>query len=85
MEYKYLTEGTCSRVINIKFNPETHCVENVTFEGGCHGNLQGIGRLVEGLRMEDVVARLKGVRCREKATSCPDQLACALEQILATV
>lgn len=82
MEYRYLTSGTCSRAINIRINPETHCIEGVSFEGGCHGNLQGIGRLVEGMTAEDVIARLSGVRCGNKPTSCPDQLARALKQIL---
>lgn len=85
MEYKYLTKGTCSRVINIEYDPETHRLKDVKFEGGCHGNLQGLGRLVEGQKMEEVIERLKGIRCREKPTSCPDQLACALQQILTTI
>ncbi len=76
MKYQCQTSGVCSRVI--EFEIKGGIVSNVVFYGGCDGNLQGISRLVEGMRVEDVVARLKGVRCGAKSTSCPDQLACAL-------
>lgn len=76
MKYQYQTSGVCSRVIEFEVNGGI--VSNVAFYGGCDGNLQGISRLVEGMRVEDVIARLKGVRCGAKSTSCPDQLACAL-------
>lgn len=71
MHYQYKTSGTCSRLID--FDIEDGKVYNVTFTGGCHGNLQGIGRLVDGLG---------GVDCHGKGTSCPDQLACALSRAL---
>lgn len=80
MIYSYNTNGTCSRVID--FEVENGILKNVRFTGGCHGNLQGIAALVEGLEVEDVIQKLEGIRCREKPTSCPDQLANALKEIL---
>lgn len=82
MHYQYHTSGTCSRLIDIDIDPETGLITSVSFTGGCHGNLQGIGRLVSGMSPADVVARLKGIRCGFKPTSCPDQLAQALEQLI---
>ena len=79
MKYSYNTNGTCSRVID--FEVENGILKNVRFTGGCHGNLQGIAALVEGLEVEDVIQKLEGIRCREKPTSCPDQLANALKEI----
>ena len=81
MHYQYNNSGTCSRLIDIEINPESGVIEDVRFTGGCHGNLQGIGALVKGLKPEQVIERLKGIKCGNKATSCPDQLACALSQI----
>ena len=81
MHYQYNTSGTCSRLVDIEINPESGVIEDVRFTGGCHGNLQGIGALVKGLKPEQVIERLKGIKCGNKATSCPDQLACALSQI----
>ena len=80
MKYSYNTNGTCSRVID--FEVENGILKNVRFTGGCHGNLQGIAALVEGLEIEDVIQKLEGIRCREKPTSCPDQLANALQEII---
>ena len=77
MKYQYLTTGTCSRIID--FEVENGIVKDVVFTGGCHGNLQGIGALVKGMKIEDVISKLEGIRCREKPTSCPDQLAQALK------
>mgnify|MGYP000127050481 CR=1 FL=1 len=79
MKYQYLTTGTCSRIID--FEVENGIVKDVVFTGGCHGNLQGIGALVKGMKIEDVISKLEGIRCREKPTSCPDQLAQALKGI----
>lgn len=79
MKYQYLTTGTCSRIID--FEVENGIVKDVVFTGGCHGNLQGIGALVKGMKIEDVISKLEGIRCREKPTSCPDQLARALKGI----
>lgn len=77
---KYITKGTCSREIN--FDVVDGKVRNVSFLGGCNGNLKGIGALVEGMEVNDAIARLKGITCGAKQTSCPDQLATALEQYL---
>lgn len=76
----YQTEGTCSKAIDLTVD-ENGVIQQVFFVGGCHGNLQGISRLVEGQKADDVIARLKGIRCGAKPTSCPDQLAHALESM----
>ena len=73
----YKTSGTCSQLINFDLVDGT--VSNVSFVGGCNGNLQGIGKLVEGMKAEEVIDRLKGIKCGMRPTSCPDQLAKALE------
>lgn len=77
MQYEYKTKGTCSQ--RIFFEIEDGKVKNVQFVGGCNGNLKGIASLVEGMDAEDVIARIEGIRCGMKATSCPDQLAKALK------
>ena len=74
--YEYKTKGTCSQ--RILFDVENGKVKNVQFIGGCNGNLKGIAALVEGMDIDDVIARVQGVTCGMKATSCPDQLAQAL-------
>ena len=75
----YKTSGTCSSAINLEV--EGDIIKSVSFTGGCNGNLQGISRLVEGMKVEDAISRLKGIRCGFKNTSCPDQLARALESL----
>ena len=75
----YKPKGVCSSAIDIELDGET--IRSVKFTGGCHGNLQGISRLVEGMKVDDAISRLKGIRCGFKNTSCPDQLAQALESI----
>lgn len=75
---KYITNGTCSREIN--FEIVDNKLHNVSYLGGCNGNLQGIGKLVEGMDIDEAIARLKGIKCGFKQTSCPDQLALALEE-----
>lgn len=79
--YHYTPQGTCSRDIEITIGDDGR-IENVTFTGGCHGNLQGIGSLVKGMTPQEVIDRLQGIRCGSKPTSCPDQLACALSSEL---
>jgi len=74
--YEYKTRGTCSQ--RILFDIEDNKVKNVQFIGGCNGNLKGIAALVEGADIDDVIARVQGIRCGMKQTSCPDQLAQAL-------
>lgn len=78
MQYEYNTKGTCSQ--RILFDIEDGKVKNVQFIGGCNGNLQGISKLVEDMDVSEVIARIKGIRCGMKPTSCPDQLATALEK-----
>lgn len=77
---EYTTHGTCSRKIRIEVDGDT--VTHVEFVGGCTGNTQGVARLAEGMKIDDVIARCKGIQCRG-GTSCPDQLARALEEIRA--
>ncbi len=79
-KHQYKTSGTCSREIEIEL--EDDIVKNISFQGGCHGNLQGLSALVRGMKVEDVIARLEGIKCGAKPTSCPDQLAQALTLIL---
>lgn len=76
---KYKTSGTCSSSIDV--DVKDGIIESVQFTGGCNGNLQGISALVKGMKVEDAIARLKGIRCGFKSTSCPDQLARALESM----
>ena len=79
MNIRYQTKGVCSTSIDIEV--EDGVIKFVEFFGGCNGNLQGISALVEGMKVDDAISRLKGIRCGFKTTSCPDQLARALEQI----
>ena len=81
MKYTYYTQGTCSSQIDFDID-EDGIVQDVQFYGGCHGNLQGISILVRGMKADEVINKFKGVRCGYKNTSCPDQLANALEQAL---
>jgi uncharacterized protein (TIGR03905 family) len=74
----YKTQGVCSRQIN--FDVVDGKLTNVSFVGGCNGNLQGIGALVEGMPIDEAIARLKGISCNGRPTSCPDQLSKALLQ-----
>ena len=75
--YTYKTSGTCSSQIDLDLDGDI--IRNVVFTGGCNGNLKGIGLLVEGMKAGDVLAKLSGVLCGSKDTSCPDQLSKALE------
>ena len=80
MKHKYKTHGTCSS--EISFSLDGNIVSDIAFTGGCNGNLKGISSLVVGMKAEDAIARLKGIKCGFKPTSCPDQLARALEEIV---
>jgi len=75
----YKTEGVCAR--EIRYNVEDQTVKEVEFVGGCPGNAMGISRLVEGMALDDVIERLSGIKCGNKDTSCPDQLAKLLTQL----
>lgn len=78
----YKTQGVCSQKID--FDIEDGKVRNVRFYGGCNGNTQGVARLVEGMDVNEAIARMEGIQCGFKGTSCPDQLAKALKQALNT-
>ncbi len=80
---RYTPRGVCSRSIEIEL--EDDIIRAVRFQGGCHGNTQGISALVVGMRAEEAIARLSGIRCGFKQTSCPDQLAKALQEALQEV
>ena len=80
MTYTYKTSGVCSQRIDLEL--DGNVIKAVAFTGGCHGNLQGIARLMKGMKVEDVIARIEGIRCGMKSTSCPDQIAQALKKAL---
>ena len=73
--YTYMTKGVCSRRMTVEL--EDGIIRDVRIEGGCNGNLQGISRLVIGMKAEDAIARMQGIHCGGKPTSCPDQLSIA--------
>ncbi len=75
MQYK--TKGVCSQTIDFELDGDV--IKSVVFTGGCNGNLQGIGRLVEGMNVDEAISRLSGINCGPRPTSCPDQLATALK------
>ena len=77
----YKTKGTCSTSIDVELKDGV--IDSVKFTGGCNGNLQGISALVKGMKPEEAISRLKGIRCGFKPTSCPDQLAHAQEEMIA--
>ena len=80
--YRHLNSGTCSRSVTITYDDATHIIEKVQFEFGCPGNTIGISKLCVGRKLEEIHDILKDVKCGNKATSCPDQLALAIEDIL---
>lgn len=80
MHTEYTTQGTCSKAILIDMDDDTHVIQEVHVIGGCPGNTVGLAALAQGRTAEEVIARLKGILCRDKGTSCPDQLARALDQ-----
>ena len=79
--YTYRPKGVCSQQMNISI--EDGRIQNLEVIGGCDGNLKGIGRLIAGMPVDEVISRLEGIRCGYKSTSCPDQLAKALKQMKA--
>ncbi len=81
MTYTYQPKGVCSR--QMTFDIEDGVIRSVDIVGGCSGNLQGISRLVEGMKVEDAIERMRGIKCGFKPTSCPDQLAIALSEAAA--
>ncbi len=81
MHYRYKTKGTCSKYIDFDLD-ENGIITDVSFMGGCNGNLQGISRLSIGRHADEIAAILQGVNCNGRGTSCPDQFACALKGAL---
>lgn len=79
----YKTRGTCSREIH--FDVKDGKLTNVSYVGGCNGNLKGISKLVEGMNVDEAITRLDGITCGMKPTSCPDQLAKALKEYKASI
>ena len=79
--FSYKTQGTCARQIDIEL--DDNIIKNVSFIGGCDGNHKGIGSIVEGMNINDVIEKLSGITCGNKSTSCPDQLAKALIEVTA--
>ena len=84
MTYTYKTRGVCSRAITLEIDGD-HTIKSVAFAGGCNGNTQGVAKLAVGMRAEDVIARLRGINCNGRGTSCPDQLSNAIEEALASM
>lgn len=82
MKKIFETQGTCAKAIAFDVDETTGVINEVQFMGGCHGNTQGVAALVKGQKADDVIARLEGIRCGMKTTSCPDQLAKALKEAL---
>lgn len=81
MVYRYRPVGVCSQQITIDVNENDKTINNIQFLGGCNGNLKGISALAKGKTLDEIISALKGIQCGMKGTSCPDQLACALEKI----
>ena len=81
MVYKYTPTGVCSQLITIDVDEESETINGIQFFGGCNGNLKGISALSKGKTLDEVISSLKGIQCGMKGTSCPDQLARALQQI----
>ncbi len=77
---QYQTKGTCCKMMNIELEGEK--IKDVEFIGGCNGNLKGIRSLILGMNIEEVVSKLQGIRCGDKPTSCPDQLATCLREYI---
>ena len=80
---QYKTTGTCCQMMQVKYDGDT--IVDVDFLGGCHGNLQGIKSLVKGMKITDVIDKLSGIKCGSKPTSCPDQLAKCLSEVMQSI
>lgn len=77
MQFEYYPKGTCSTKINLDI--ENNIIKSIVIENGCNGNLKGIKSLITGMNIDEVISKFKGIECRSKGTSCPDQIAKALE------
>ena len=83
MKVSYRPSGVCSSLYEIDVNG--HILNNITIQGGCNGNLKGISSLIKGMKIEDIIERLEGIKCGYKNTSCPDQIAKALKAYLESI
>ena len=83
MIYSFRTQGVCSQEMHVELD-DHDIIQKLEVVGGCHGNLQGIAALVRGMSAQEAISRLRGIRCKTKPTSCPDQLAQGLERLLAS-
>ncbi len=77
---RYTTKGVCSRAINLTV--EDGIIKDVSFDGGCSGNTQGVAALVKGMKAEEAVKKLSGIKCGQRQTSCPDQLSKAIAELI---
>jgi uncharacterized protein (TIGR03905 family) len=82
MTYEFRPQGVCSQQMRVELDDTTQIIHKVEVLGGCSGNLQAVSRLVEGMTAQEAIAKLKGIQCGFKPTSCPDQLARGLEKML---
>ncbi len=82
MEYTYKNKGVCSRETIVDIDDSTHIINDVKVIGGCDGNLQGVSALLKGMKAEDAIGKISGIRCGFKASSCPDQVSMALKEAL---
>ena len=80
-EINYKSSGVCSRAVKVKID-DNGVITDCAFDGGCNGNTQGVAALVKGMNAKEAISRLKGIKCNGRPTSCPDQLARALEEYL---
>lgn len=76
--FTYYPEGVCSQMFEIELDGDT--IKNVVITGGCHGNLQAVAKLIQGMKIDDAISKLEGIRCGFKPTSCPDQISKALRE-----
>lgn len=82
MQYTYKNQGVCSRETIVDIDENTHIINDVKVVGGCDGNLQGVSVLLKGMKAEDAILRMSGIKCGFKESSCPDQVSKALEAAL---
>ncbi len=84
MKFERSNRGVCSRTVSFDIDGD-HIVRNISFVGGCNGNLKGVSALCDGMKAEEIIKRVKGIKCGFKQTSCPDQLSEALEEAIVAV
>lgn len=82
MQFTYKNKGVCSRETIVDIDENTHIINYVKVVGGCDGNLQGVSVLLKGMKAEDAISKMAGIKCGFKASSCPDQVSKALEEAL---